>query len=97
MFGLIIFFFSSWQDTTTGETLCVKDNPIILEKMDFPDPVIKVRAYPTGAKPELRMSQNSEFCVDMRNETDRLRFVANDCPYWLLCLMLVLEQVLLHL
>lgn len=30
------------QDTTTGETLCVKDNPIILEKMDFPDPVIKV-------------------------------------------------------
>lgn len=31
------------QDTTTGETLCVKDEPIILEKMDFPDPVIKVR------------------------------------------------------
>lgn len=30
------------QDTTTGETLCVKDAPIILEKMDFPDPVIKV-------------------------------------------------------
>lgn len=30
------------QDTTTGETLCVKDEPIILEKMDFPDPVIKV-------------------------------------------------------
>lgn len=33
------------QDTTTGETLCVKDDPIILEKMDFPDPVIKVQPH----------------------------------------------------
>jgi translation elongation factor EF-G len=30
------------KDTTTGETLCTKEDPIILEKMDFPDPVIKV-------------------------------------------------------
>jgi elongation factor G len=34
------------QDTTTGETLCTKDAPIILEKMDFPDPVIKVAVEP---------------------------------------------------
>lgn len=37
--------FATLQDTTTGETLCVKDDPIILEKMDFPEPVIKVILY----------------------------------------------------
>ena len=27
------------KDTTTGETLCDPENPVILEKMDFPEPV----------------------------------------------------------
>ena len=31
---------------TTGETLCDPANPIILEKMDFPDPVIEVAVEP---------------------------------------------------
>merc|ERR1712176_1003126 len=30
------------KQTTTGETLCDKDNAVILEKMDFPEPVISV-------------------------------------------------------
>ena len=30
------------KDTTTGETLCDKNAAVILEKMDFPEPVIKV-------------------------------------------------------
>lgn len=30
------------KDTTTGETLCMKDGAVILEKMEFPEPVIKV-------------------------------------------------------
>lgn len=30
----------------TGETLCDEKNPIILEKMDFPDPVIKIAIEP---------------------------------------------------
>jgi len=34
------------KDTTTGETLCDPDNPVILEKMDFPEPVIKVSVEP---------------------------------------------------
>merc|ERR1719454_1048721 len=29
------------KDTTTGETLCDPAAPVILEKMDFPEPVIK--------------------------------------------------------
>jgi elongation factor G len=32
--------------TTTGETLCEEKHPIILEKMDFPDPVINLAIEP---------------------------------------------------
>ena len=34
------------KDVTTGETLCDPLKPIILEKMDFPDPVIEVAVEP---------------------------------------------------
>jgi elongation factor G len=34
------------KDTTTGETLCDPANPIILESMNFPDPVISVAIEP---------------------------------------------------
>jgi len=34
------------KDTTTGDTLCDPDNPVILESMDFPDPVIHVAIEP---------------------------------------------------
>jgi elongation factor G len=34
------------KDTTTGDTLCVDSHPIILESMNFPDPVISVAIEP---------------------------------------------------
>ena len=34
------------KDTTTGETLCDPAKPVILESMDFPDPVISVAIEP---------------------------------------------------
>jgi len=34
------------KDTTTGDTLCDENHPIILEKMEFPDPVIQVAIEP---------------------------------------------------
>ncbi|KAA3475899.1 elongation factor G-2, chloroplastic [Gossypium australe] len=34
------------KDTITGETLSDPDHPIVLERMDFPDPVIKVAIEP---------------------------------------------------
>ena len=34
------------KNVTTGDTLCDKQNPIILEKMEFPDPVIEVAVEP---------------------------------------------------
>lgn len=34
------------KDTSTGDTLCDADSPIILESMEFPDPVISVAIEP---------------------------------------------------
>jgi elongation factor G len=34
------------KNTTTGDTLCSESNPIILEAMDFPEPVINVAIEP---------------------------------------------------
>ena len=34
------------KDTTTGETLCDPANPVILESMDFPDPVLHIAIEP---------------------------------------------------
>ncbi len=34
------------KNTTTGDTLCDKNNPVILEQMVFPDPVIRVAIEP---------------------------------------------------
>ena len=41
------------KDTTTGDSLCEQDNQIILEKMEFPDPVISV-----AIEPKTRASQD---------------------------------------
>lgn len=34
------------KDTTTGDTLCDKDNPIVLERISFPEPVISLAIEP---------------------------------------------------
>ena len=34
------------KDTTTGDTLCDPDNRIVLERMEFPDPVISIAIEP---------------------------------------------------
>jgi elongation factor G len=34
------------KETTTGDTLCAKNAPIILERMEFPDPVIELSVEP---------------------------------------------------
>ena len=44
------------KDTTTGETLCDPDSPVILEKMDFPEPVIKVSVEPKTKADQEKMT-----------------------------------------
>ena len=34
------------KNTTTGDTLCDENNPVVLESMEFPDPVIQVAIEP---------------------------------------------------
>ncbi|KXB34755.1 translation elongation factor G [Bacteroidales bacterium KA00251] len=39
-----------FKDIRTGDTLCSEDAPIVLESMDFPDPVIGVAVEPNSQK-----------------------------------------------
>mgnify|MGYP002626373211 CR=1 FL=1 len=43
------------RDTTTGDTLCDDKNPIILESMQFPDPVISVAVEPATKNDQDKM------------------------------------------
>ena len=43
------------KDTTTGDTLCDEDHPIILESMEFPDPVISVAVEPATKNDQEKM------------------------------------------
>merc|ERR1719424_1841166 len=45
------------KQTTTGETLCDKDNAVILEKMDFPEPVISVAVEAKSKKDQDKMGE----------------------------------------
>jgi elongation factor G len=44
------------KDTSTGDTLCDVDNPIVLETMEFPEPVIEVAIEPKTKASQEKMS-----------------------------------------
>ena len=44
------------KDTTTGDTLCDEKAPIILERMEFPDPVIQVAVEPKSKADQEKMT-----------------------------------------
>lgn len=44
------------KDTSTGDTLCDEDHPIILESMEFPEPVIDVAIEPKTVADQEKMS-----------------------------------------
>ena len=43
------------KDVTTGDTLCDADNPIVLERMEFPEPVISVAVEPKSKADQEKM------------------------------------------
>lgn len=65
------------KSTTTGDTLCSEDNPLLLEKMEFPEPVINMAIEPKSKadreKLSLALSSLSEedptFRVSTNEET----------------------------
>ncbi|MSR88409.1 MAG: elongation factor G [Candidatus Margulisbacteria bacterium] len=48
------------KDTKTGDTLCADENPIVLENIDFPDPVIFVAIEPKSKADQEKMSSGME-------------------------------------
>jgi elongation factor G len=46
---------ASLKQTTTGETLCDPTNPVILERMEFPDPVIEIAIEPKSKADQEKM------------------------------------------
>ncbi len=61
--------------TTTGDTLCFEENPLLLEKMNFPDPVIAMAIEPKSKadreKLSLALSAMSEEDPTFRVQTDQ--------------------------
>ncbi len=52
-----IVAFVGMKDTTTGDTLCAQDKPIVLERMEFPEPVIEIAVEPKTKADQEKMSQ----------------------------------------
>ncbi|MBS9375840.1 elongation factor G [Rhodococcus sp. B50] len=65
------------KDTTTGDTLCAQDAPIVLESMTFPDPVIQVSIEPKSKADQEKLStaiqklaeEDPTFSVELDDET----------------------------
>jgi elongation factor G len=45
------------KDTRTGDTLCDEKNPVVLESLDFPDPVISVAVEPKSKDAQDKLSK----------------------------------------
>ncbi len=62
------------KDTTTGDTLCDEKHPIVLESMDFPEPVISVAVEPKTKADQEKManalSKLAEEDPSFRRETN---------------------------
>jgi len=59
------------KETTTGETLCDPEQPVILEKMEFPEPVVKVSVEPETKSDQDKMTEG---LVKLAAEDPSFRF-----------------------
>ena len=65
------------KDTTTGDTLCDPKTPIILERMEFPDPVIEIAVEPKSKADQEKMAtglqrlaaEDPSFRINVDHET----------------------------
>ena len=72
-----IYAFIGLKDTTTGDTLCDASNPIVLESMSFPEPVIFVSIEPKTKGDQDKLStaiqklvkEDPTFTVNLNEET----------------------------
>jgi len=65
------------KDTTTGDTLCAIDEPVVLESMTFPEPVISVAIEPNSKADQEKLGtaiqklaeEDPTFRVELNHET----------------------------
>ncbi|BEI21924.1 elongation factor G [Vibrio fluvialis] len=65
------------KDVTTGDTLCDQDHKVILERMEFPEPVIQIAVEPRSKADQEKMgialgklaAEDPSFRVETDNET----------------------------
>jgi len=65
------------KNSTTGDTLCDPKHPVLLEKIDFPDPVVNVAVEPKSSADQEKMGialkrltgEDPTFKVSVNNET----------------------------
>ena len=65
------------KDVTTGDTLCDQSHKVILERMEFPDPVIQIAVEPRSVADQEKMgialgklaAEDPSFCVETDDET----------------------------
>jgi elongation factor G len=65
------------RDTTTGDTLCDENKPIVLERMEFPDPVISIAIEPKTKADQERLggslqklaAEDPSFRISTNHET----------------------------
>jgi elongation factor G len=63
------------KDTTTGDTLCDQNKQIILERMEFPDPVIKVAIEP---KTKADLEKMSAGLIKLATEDPSFHFTRDE-------------------
>ena len=69
-----IIAIAGFKETTTGETLCTENKPIVYDLMDFPETVISVAIEPKTAADEKKLI----ICLEqLRNEDPSFSFKAN--------------------
>ena len=74
------------KNTTTGDTLCDEKHPIILESMEFPEPVIRVAIEPkTKAGQEkmgIALQKLAEEDPDLQEPTPMRKPARRSSPVW---------------
>jgi elongation factor G len=63
------------KDSYTGDTLCDPDNPIILERMTFPEPVISMSIEPKTTEDKRKLS---EALMTIRREDPSFRYTYDE-------------------
>lgn len=95
------------KDVITGETLCDEKNPIMLERMEFPDPVIKVIPCPPlsllqpQSQPSLVITSTPKLalCKSFRDSTISSVVLPFLCPQGYSCICCYSERLgdILHI